>query len=95
MAGLQRCASHGGVIQSRGWLPKWKPLDIPGTQPPLSDAVVNLYEQSSAQILFSLGFVVIMDKLKHKINSSLMVIVMLVSEQWFDICHSLFYCTVL
>ena len=26
MAGLQRCASHGGVIQSRGWLPKVEAL---------------------------------------------------------------------
>ena len=26
MAGLQRCASHGGVFQSWGWLPKVKAL---------------------------------------------------------------------
>lgn len=37
-------ASHGNGIRSRSWLVglQWKPLDITGTQPPLSDAVVNL-----------------------------------------------------
>ena len=39
--GWVRSASHGGVIQSRGWLPKVEAFDTLGTQPPLSDAVVN------------------------------------------------------
>ena len=34
------CASHGGVIQPRGW-ERWKPLDTPGTRPPFSVAVVD------------------------------------------------------
>mgnify|MGYP007058662765 CR=1 FL=1 len=41
MAGLQRCASHGGVFSLGAGCQKWKPLDILGTQPPLSDAVVK------------------------------------------------------
>ena len=42
MAGLWSCASHGGVIQSRRWLcHKWKPLDIPGTQPPQAMQLLN------------------------------------------------------
>ena len=41
MAGLQRCASPGALFRLGAGCQKWKPLDIPGTQPPLSDAVVN------------------------------------------------------
>ena len=41
MAGLRGCSSHGGVIQSRGWLPKVEAPGYSGTQPPLRDAVVN------------------------------------------------------
>ena len=46
MAGLRCCASHGGggggLFNLGAGCQKWKPLDIPGTQPPLSDAVVKL-----------------------------------------------------
>jgi len=36
-----------GVLFSLGVVcQKWKPLNIPGTQPPLSDAVVNLCQHS-------------------------------------------------
>ena len=41
-AGGRGFASYGGITLSRGSLcQRWKPLDIPGHPPPLSDTVVN------------------------------------------------------
>ena len=41
MAGLPGFASHGSGLYLGAGCQQWKLLDVPGTQPPLSDAVVN------------------------------------------------------
>lgn len=42
MAGFKGCANHGVLFNQGAGSQKWKALDIPGTQPPLSDAAVDL-----------------------------------------------------
>ena len=39
--GCSDVPAMGALCSPRAACQKWKPLDIPGTQPPLSDAVVN------------------------------------------------------
>ena len=41
MAGLQGFASHGSSLHLGASLQQWKLIDVSGTQPPLSDAVVD------------------------------------------------------
>ena len=49
-------ASHGSGSLSRDF--QWKPPDIPGTQPPLSDTVVKseFYEFISVNVFFFFAF---------------------------------------
>ena len=56
MAGFEGCANHGVLFNQGAGSQKWKALDIPGTQPPLSDVAVDLinynYKYWGKQILF-------------------------------------------
>ena len=42
MAGFEGCANHGVLFNQGAGSQMWKALDIPGTQPPLSDVAVDL-----------------------------------------------------
>lgn len=44
MAGFKGCANHWVLFNQGAGSQKWKPLDIPGTKPPLSDVVVDLLD---------------------------------------------------
>ena len=50
---IVRIASHGSAIWSSDWLAalKWKPLDIPGTQPSFRDVVVKVSEMANTTML--------------------------------------------
>lgn len=56
MAGFEGCANHGVLFNQGAGSQKWKALDIPGTQPPLSDVAVDLinynYKYWGKQMLF-------------------------------------------
>ena len=43
MAGLPGFASHGSSLHLGAGCQQWKLLDVSGTQPPLCEAVVNMY----------------------------------------------------
>ena len=54
MAGLPGFASHGRSLHIGAGYQQWKLLDVSGTQPPLSDAVVKQRNSSSNQMRFPL-----------------------------------------